>query len=62
MPNCDNCGKPLERPIAKCAGCGAEMHRECAKKTMGKTYCKSCYKKGKKQSRYERMAQRDVWR
>jgi len=28
---------------------------------MGKSYCKSCYKKGKKQARYERMAQRDAW-
>jgi len=28
---------------------------------MGKSYCKNCFKRAKKQSRYERMAQRDAW-
>jgi len=62
MANCANCGKSLEQPIVKCAGCGTELHRACAKKTLGKAYCKSCFKKGKKESRYERMAQRATWR
>ncbi|MEM3421778.1 MAG: hypothetical protein QW835_02190 [Candidatus Hadarchaeum sp.] len=62
MPSCAVCGKPLEKATVKCARCGAEMHRQCAKKTLGKSYCRSCYKEGKKQSRYERMAQRDYWR
>ena len=62
MANCANCGKSLEQPIVECASCGTELHRACAKKTLGKVYCKSCFKKGKKESRYERMAQRATWR
>ncbi|MGQ9788230.1 MAG: hypothetical protein ACUVQM_02835 [Candidatus Hadarchaeaceae archaeon] len=62
MPNCAICEKTLEKPTVKCSSCGREMHRVCAKKTLGKYYCKSCFKKGKQQSRYERMAQRDAWR
>jgi len=27
---------------------------------MGKPYCKNCFRQAKKQSRYERMAQRDA--
>lgn len=61
MPNCPICNKPLEPPTVKCANCGTELHRACAKKTTGKSYCKECYKQGKKQARYERMAQRDAW-
>ena len=62
MAICPVCGKPLQPPIIKCASCGTELHRECAKKTLGKAYCKNCFKKGKKESRYERMAQRATWR
>ena len=61
MPKCQICGRPLEPPTTKCAKCGTELHRVCAKKTMGKAYCKDCYREGKKQSRYERMAQRTTW-
>ncbi len=62
MANCFVCGKPLEPPIVKCSNCGKELHRGCGKKTLGKIYCKDCFKKGKKDSRYERMAQRATWR
>jgi hypothetical protein len=44
----------------KCANCDVELHRACAKRTIGKSYCKNCFKQAKKQTRYERMAQRDA--
>lgn len=62
MANCPICDKALEQPTVKCAKCGVELHRACAKRTMGKFYCKDCFREGKKLGRYERMAQRDVWR
>jgi predicted amidophosphoribosyltransferase len=58
MPDCSACGKPLAPPTVKCLSCGAELHRACAKRVMGRSYCKKCYKQAKKQARYERMAQR----
>jgi|YelNatPaOPRAMG01_1025707.scaffolds.fasta_scaffold436063_1 hypothetical protein len=61
MSECPICGKPIETGAVKCASCGIEIHKECAKRTMGKNYCKECYRKAKKESRYERMAQRDSW-
>ena len=61
MADCTICGKPLEPPTVKCATCGAELPHACAKRTMGRPYCKNCYRRAKKQARYERMAQRDVW-
>lgn len=61
MPDCPICEKPLEPPTIKCTSCGVELHRACAKRTMGKSYCKNCYRQAKKQARYERMAQRDAW-
>jgi len=61
MGECPVCGKPVEAGGVKCASCGVELHKECAKRTMGKNYCKNCYKDAKKKSRYERMAQRDAW-
>lgn len=62
MPDCPICSKPLEPPMVKCTTCGSELHRACAKRTMGRPYCKNCYRQAKKQSRYERMAQRDALR
>lgn len=46
--------------MVKCSSCSAELHRACAKRTMGKSYCKDCYKQAKKQARFERMAQREA--
>lgn len=60
MPDCPTCGKPLEPPTIECSSCGAGLHRACAKRTMGKSYCKNCYKQAKKQARFERMAQREA--
>ena len=59
MADCLVCGKPLAPPTVKCMSCGVELHRTCAKRSLGKTYCKNCYKQAKKQIRFERMAQRD---
>ncbi len=58
MPDCPTCNKPLSPPVVKCSSCGAELHRACAKHTLGKWYCKNCYKKVKKQVRFEHMVQR----
>jgi late competence protein required for DNA uptake (superfamily II DNA/RNA helicase) len=58
MADCPVCGKPLAPPTLKCDSCKVEIHKDCAKKTTGKHYCKSCFKEGKKLARYERMAQR----
>ncbi|KUO42180.1 MAG: hypothetical protein AVW05_00430 [Hadesarchaea archaeon DG-33] len=60
MPDCPICGKPLESPMVKCSSCNAELHRACAKRTMGKSYCKDCYKQAKKQARFERMVQHEA--
>jgi len=57
---CAVCGKEIAGGKVKCEICGAEMHEECAKKIMGRRYCKRCYKEGKKRARYERMAQRSM--
>jgi late competence protein required for DNA uptake (superfamily II DNA/RNA helicase) len=58
MVDCPTCGKPLNARTVRCSRCEVELHRGCAKKTMGKYYCKRCYREGKKLARYERMAQR----
>jgi len=52
------CGKSLTPPTVRCATCNAELHRACGKHALGKWYCKNCYKKVKKQVRFEHMAQR----
>ncbi len=57
MSVCPVCGKPLEARKVKCFGCAVELHRECAKKTMGKFYCRRCYREGKRRARLERMRQ-----
>jgi len=58
MIECPECRKPLEPPTVKCMGCGIELHRSCARKTSGRWYCGSCFKRGKREARLERMAQR----
>jgi len=58
MVDCQVCNKPLAPPIVRCATCNTEFHRACAKHALGKWYCKNCYKKVKKQVRFEHMAQR----
>ncbi|MDI6819677.1 MAG: hypothetical protein QMC89_02065 [Candidatus Hodarchaeaceae archaeon] len=58
MVECPACGKQLSPPTVKCSGCGVELHRACARRTTGKWYCKDCYKKGKREARFEHMAQR----
>ena len=58
MPDCPVCGKPLGPPTIKCSSCGSEIHRACAKRTMGKSYCRNCFRQAKKEARFERMAQR----
>ncbi|MFN4133654.1 MAG: hypothetical protein ACK4GQ_04730 [Candidatus Hadarchaeales archaeon] len=60
MAECPACGKLISPPTVKCTKCGVEMHRGCAKKTMGKFYCKQHYREGKKMARYEKMAQMDA--
>ncbi|MEM2874974.1 MAG: zinc ribbon domain-containing protein [Candidatus Hadarchaeales archaeon] len=61
MSECPVCGNPVETDVVKCASCGVELHRGCAKRTLGKNYCKRCYREAKRRSRYEMMAQRDSW-
>ncbi|MCQ8898414.1 MAG: hypothetical protein NQU48_03130 [Hadesarchaea archaeon] len=56
MTSCSVCGKPVERGV-RCSTCGATLHRECAKKILGKFYCRKCYREGRKEARYERMRQ-----
>ncbi len=60
MVDCPVCGKELTPPTIRCSICGAEVHRRCGKKLVGKWYCKGCYKEAKKEARYERMAQRSA--
>ncbi|MEM2866830.1 MAG: hypothetical protein QW098_06815 [Candidatus Hadarchaeales archaeon] len=57
MASCAVCGRPISESGVKCSGCGANLHRECAKKLLGKFYCRGCLREGKKQARYERMRQ-----
>ncbi|MBS3815886.1 MAG: hypothetical protein KGY45_04930 [Hadesarchaea archaeon] len=60
MTECPICGESLEeKKTIDCSVCGKEVHRDCAKKLSGTWYCKDCKKKGKKRSRYEKMARRD---
>ena len=56
--DCPVCNKSLTPPTVRCTTCGAELHRACAKHALGKWYCKNCYKKVKKQVKFEHMAQR----
>jgi len=35
-----------------------EVHRKCAKKRVGRWYCRRCYKEAKKEITYEKMARR----
>jgi uncharacterized protein with PIN domain len=58
MADCPVCNKSLTPPTVKCVTCGIELHRVCAKHALGKWYCKGCYKKVKKQVKFEHMAQR----
>jgi hypothetical protein len=58
MVDCPVCGKPITPPTVRCVTCGVELHRACAKHALGKWYCKNCYKKVKKQVKFEHMAQR----
>jgi hypothetical protein len=58
MAECPTCSKLIEPPAVRCSNCGVELHRACAKKTLGRWYCKGCYKEAKKQAKFERMAQR----
>lgn len=58
--DCPVCGEPLSAPTVKCSGCGVLLHKKCAKRTLGKSYCKSCYKQAKKTARYEIMARKSA--
>jgi len=58
MVDCTVCGKPITPPTVRCTTCSAELHRACGKHALGKWYCKNCYKKVKKQVKFEHMAQR----
>lgn len=55
---CPTCSRPLTPPILKCSTCGAELHRGCAKKVAGKWYCSGCFKRAKREAKFELMAQR----
>ncbi|MEM2282931.1 MAG: hypothetical protein QXH26_05295 [Candidatus Hadarchaeales archaeon] len=58
MP-CAECGREIEARGVRCSTCAAALHRECAKKVLGRWYCRRCYKQAKKTAKFELMARRD---
>ena len=58
MSDCPVCGKSLVPPTVRCSTCTVELHRACGKRAIGKWYCKSCYKRAKRQIKFEQMARR----
>jgi len=55
---CPVCGGELSPPTVRCSRCDMEVHRKCAKKRVGRWYCRRCYKEAKKEITYEKMARR----
>jgi late competence protein required for DNA uptake (superfamily II DNA/RNA helicase) len=56
---CVECGREIKERGVKCSTCAAALHQECAKKVLGKWYCRRCYKQAKKSAKFELMARRD---
>lgn len=59
MTQCGECGREIQGRGVKCATCSIPLHKECAKKILGKFYCRKCYKQAKKTAKYELMARKD---